>query len=93
MDTNDMGFVPASNFRQTESSGTLRKRIELRSELKEMRPVNPALAKSLCKLDTMLEQLLTAAREYDRVINEGDPDVISEWETRLMRCRYVLGVD
>ena len=88
-----VGFIPASNFRPTESTGALRKRIELRSELKQMREINPGLAKSLVKLDHMLENLLTCAREYDMMLNSNEDCDISEWEMRLMRCRYVLGVD
>lgn len=88
-----MGFIPASNFRPAESTGALRKRIELRQELHQMREINPGLAKALVKLDHMLEQLLTQAREYDRVVSESDDLPASEWEMRLMRCRFVLGVD
>lgn len=92
--SSDIGFVPASNFRQTESSGVLRKRIELRSELIQMRKINPGLAKSLVKLDHMLENLLTLAADYDKMVNmQEDIESLSEWEMRLMRCRYVLGVD
>ena len=76
--------------RQTKLINTLDKR-PLYFQLKEDRP---ALADKLIELDILLESLLEPCEQYDKGINNNeDVDKLSEWGTRIMRMRYVLGVD
>ena len=77
-----------------EGTGKLRKTIILRDEYTKLKVTHPELAQELLELDQMLENLLVPCEEYDRWVNDTEEDSPgSEWGTRIMRCRYVIGAD
>ena len=74
---------------------TLNNTLNKRPLYHELQEINPVLADGLLQLDNLLESLLIPCEKYDKTINkDGDSEKsMSEWGTRIMRCRYVLGVD
>ena len=67
-----------------DKSSRLKKTVNDRLEYIQI--TDPILQQGIKDLDDLLESLLTIAENYDKI---GD----TEWGVRLMRCRYVLGVD
>lgn len=52
------------------------------------------LKQGIEQLDILLEHLLPLAAEHDKnQCNTSEDGDSWNWQTKLMRCRYVLGVD
>ena len=79
-------------WKETDSKSKLRNTVDKRVEFTGI--YNAKLKQGIAQLDVLLEQLLPIAEAYDKAMCEGDIEGDNwSWGTRLMRCRYVLGVD
>lgn len=91
--------VPASDTQIKKSylaqykNQPLVKTLDKRTEYNQLLESDPVLGIHLLGLDKHIETLIEFCEQYDRKQNEEDSETSSEWVSRLLRCRFVLGMD